>query len=34
MSEMMTNVVMLNEISFVFQCGAGALARVFLMSGC
>ena len=28
MIEMIMNVVMLNEMSFVFSCGAGALARV------
>jgi hypothetical protein len=33
MIEMMMNVVMLNEMSFVFSCGAGALARVVLTLG-
>jgi hypothetical protein len=28
---MMMNTVMLNEMSFVCQCGAGALARVLVM---
>jgi hypothetical protein len=31
MIEMMMNVVMLNEMSFVFPCGASALARVALI---
>jgi hypothetical protein len=31
MIEMMMKVVMLNELSFVFECGAGALALVVLI---